>query len=683
MRQTTASDEGSNRLPPTDRAETMVDYQDQPIVAADDCERTTQPLCIETMSDATTRYDGEKTPQPLCVEMSDATTRYGGEQSGNVALAKLQPRRKRKKMKEIMDQIEEIIPIVEPNECYEIYEKQLFKNKDTLSRTISMIALKEKYQYRVFKSDKTRIILRCVDENCKWRVRATKYNETDMFQVTKYNETHTCSLDLLQCDHRQASSQIISEHIKKKYEESGRTVYAPNNIIEDLKNEFGIDVSYEKAWRARKIALEKIGGDVDKSYEELASFLYTLNKTNPGSVADIVLDDENKFKYMFMAVAASIHGWKHCRPVIVVDEIFLECKHRGSLLCACAEDANNQIFPLAFGIGESENDESWEYFFKRLSEAFSERDGMWIVSDQHPSIHEEAAKSYPNALLGYCNCQLLQNLEVKFRGVSKALAENFKGASGAYDKEEFEFYMSKLDKAHGGIRKYLEGVGLQKWARAFSPKSRYGVMTLNIAESMNIHDENVRDMPVATLMEWLRSMLQDWFCIRRQNAEVASTKLAEEAENEVRKNFEESSKLTTKPTNDDIFEVYNKNKSWVVNMKQKTCTCGRLEHDQLPCSHSIAASNKMNMGIYKYSSYYYTNEALQNTYHHTVHPLGDSSTWNVPDNIKAMKIFAPSTKNPPGRPRTNKIPSAEETEKTKVKCGRCGRFGHNRKTCKC
>lgn len=106
------------------------------------------------------------------------------------------------------------------------------------------------------------------------------------------------------------------------------------------------------AWRARELAVKSMRGQAEESYAELAPFLHTVKKTNLGIVTDIVYDTDGKFRYMFMVLAASIKGWEHCRPVIVVDGTFLKCKHGGSLLCACAEDAENQIFPLAFGTGD-------------------------------------------------------------------------------------------------------------------------------------------------------------------------------------------------------------------------------------------------------------------------------------------------------------------------------------------
>lgn len=123
-------------------------------------------------------------------------------------------------------------------------------------------------------------------------------------------------------------------------------------------------MSYVKAWRARELALEDMRGAPDESYGDIPPFLYKLEKKNQGSVTDIVCNDENKFINMFMAIAASIKGWEHCRPIIVVDGTFLKCKFGGTMITACAQDASNQIFPFAFAIGDAEDDKTWDYFFE-------------------------------------------------------------------------------------------------------------------------------------------------------------------------------------------------------------------------------------------------------------------------------------------------------------------------------
>ncbi|XP_038880138.1 uncharacterized protein LOC120071823 isoform X2 [Benincasa hispida] len=44
----------------------------------------------------------------------------------------------------------------------------------------------------------------------------------------------------------------------------------------------------------------------------------------------------------------------------------LKNKYFGTILSSCKLDGNSQIIPLAFAIVDSENDHSWESFFRNL-----------------------------------------------------------------------------------------------------------------------------------------------------------------------------------------------------------------------------------------------------------------------------------------------------------------------------
>lgn len=59
-----------------------------------------------------------------------------------------------------------------------------------------------------------------------------------------------------------------------------------------------------------------------------------------------------------MALSASISGWEYCKPMIVIDDMYLNGHHGGTLYIGCTQGANNSIFVLAFRIGNNENDRS-------------------------------------------------------------------------------------------------------------------------------------------------------------------------------------------------------------------------------------------------------------------------------------------------------------------------------------
>ena len=58
---------------------------------------------------------------------------------------------------------------------------------------------------------------------------------------------------------------------------------------------------------------------------------------------------------------SSIKGFmQYIRPVIVVDGTYLKGLYRGSIFVATCFDGNNQLYPLAIRIMDSENNDAWE-----------------------------------------------------------------------------------------------------------------------------------------------------------------------------------------------------------------------------------------------------------------------------------------------------------------------------------
>ncbi|CAA7044070.1 unnamed protein product [Microthlaspi erraticum] len=117
--------------------------------------------------------------------------------------------------------------------------------------------------------------------------------------------------------------------------------------------------------------MENAHGSIAGSYTILPAYLALLQRTNPGSIFFLDHVEEplggSRFKFAFIAYGASIAGFPYMRKVIVVNGASLKWWYGGCLLSACAQDANFQIFPLAFAIFDYENDASWQWFMSKLN----------------------------------------------------------------------------------------------------------------------------------------------------------------------------------------------------------------------------------------------------------------------------------------------------------------------------
>lgn len=323
-----------------------------------------------------------------------------------------------------------------------------------------------------------------------------------------------------------------------------KTKYTVADVVRDLRHDHKVKVKYSKAWRSTKKAKDKVRGKASDSYAELPNYLYMLHCKNPGSFIELKSDENGVFLYTFVALNSSIKGWKYCIPVVIVDGTFLNATYKGTLLVATSQDAEGKIFPLAFGVADSENDNSWEWFFDKFRKAFGIRENMIIISDRHESIIKATMTVYPEVEHAACTFHLLKNLKSKFKKSSKKFQDVFFAAANAYTIKKFEYNMRELDSIDQRIRPYLEEIGYKKWTRIHSTNNRYSNMTSNIAESLNAAIVAVRELPVCTMLECLRALVQQWSWNNRKIANDTKTKLTSKHEMILNDNYIYSLKLT-------------------------------------------------------------------------------------------------------------------------------------------
>ncbi|XP_062088805.1 uncharacterized protein LOC133795368 [Humulus lupulus] len=554
----------------------------------------------------------------------------------------------------------------------------VFQDKQSMITSMSLWSIRSNYQHRVKRASNRDYVLVCLDEECKWYFRSSKLRQTGLYKVRKFDRQHTCSLNKLVANHPQAKSKVVSECIKRRLLDP-KTKYNPRDIMNTMIDEYSVSISYQKAWRAKEKARETILGCPQNSYRFLPGFLFNLQKSTK---TDLVVDENNRFKYLLFAIGASIKGWAHCTPIIVVDGTFLKASYGGTLLTASAQNANRKIHPLAFGIVDSENDTSWEWFMNKVKEAYGERNGQCIISDRHESIKKVIDNVYDGTTHGVCTYHLLKNIKKNFKKGGDDLKTAFNGACRAYNKNEFQKYMLDLDGIDDRIRNYLTNeVGLEKCTRLYSNNNRYSTMTSNIAESINLAIKEVRELPVTPLVEALRSLVQEWYLKNKNIAAFTFTRLPTTPDLMIRKRRDDCAQYKVESSNQFVFTVYDEETPYIVNMEKKTCTCKRFEYDERPCSHAMAVIIKKNLNCYDYVSYYYTKEAYMATYEDSVMPLGDQHSWEIPVELTQHEVLPPLTKRPARRPKQTRYRAFSEY-KVQNLCGRCGGKGHNRRTCK-
>ncbi|KAI8572577.1 hypothetical protein RHMOL_Rhmol01G0210300 [Rhododendron molle] len=136
-----------------------------------------------------------------------------------------------------------------------------------------------------------------------------------------------------------ANSTLISQLIKDDVRDKSKKRHV--DVVDDLKEYYGVDVSYNRAWLAVKKAKSSAFGDYSDSFNQLQWYRNVVLNSDP-------------------------RRFKHHRPVISVDATFLKARHMGCLMSALAKDGNAGLFPLCFGLVNYENNDIWLWFMEKL-----------------------------------------------------------------------------------------------------------------------------------------------------------------------------------------------------------------------------------------------------------------------------------------------------------------------------
>ncbi|TXG49460.1 hypothetical protein EZV62_025335 [Acer yangbiense] len=485
---------------------------------------------------------------------------------------------------------------------------ELFPSKKQLQSQVGSYALNNGFQIRVFKSDTTRYQVRCIIEDCNWRLRAAKVHNSDYFQIRKFDNQHTCLTEARFSHQRKASARVIEEHIHEKFRD--HRLYKPKEIIHDMQREFGISCNYHKGYRARHIALEEVQGTPVESYSILPSYLYMLEQANPGTITDLHTDSSNKFM---------------------------------------------------------------------LYKAIDEVDDLVIVFDRKGNITTGVEKVFPNSFHGACAVHLEQNI-VGHYGRNKTLKSYFRRATRVYRESQFLQRMEQLKNINPEAAQYVTDVGIEHWARAYSPRKRYKLMSTNIAEAMNNAIKECKELLITGVIDYIRGVLQSCFHDRRTAALKLTTQLTTVADVAIGVKDKKARYMRIYPITFYMFLVKDGDLDGNVDLTAKTCTCKEFDVDQLPCAHALACIMLQGFSFVDYCSPYYSNAFLVATYSGEIHLVGQPSEWLVHEDIASIIVHPPVGRRGPGRLKKNRTPSFSE-EVTQRICTTCHRVGHNSHTC--
>ncbi|XP_073045810.1 uncharacterized protein [Primulina eburnea] len=285
-------------------------------------------------------------------------------------------------------------------------------------------------------------------------------NDSRAFSVRTYCDTHTCGLTGRRKRIRGASSAVVRDMLVDNFQ--GHPVpMVPKAVMAMMRNSMNANISYYKAWKEKKLAENMLKGDPTQSFNKLSCYLHMVEQMNRGSIKDIFFDEENRFKYMYLAFGACVRGYRNMRKVV-------------------------------------------------LLEVVPDEDELVIISDRHQGIINEVSTVYRNAHHGHFTWHLSQNMKTRCK--KKGATEMFLRIAKIYKTFEFDIAYNDFRNRYPEAAQYLdERHSLDRWTRVYCPKTRYNIMTTNGVESINARLLEERKLPIISLLDSLQKLASSWF----------------------------------------------------------------------------------------------------------------------------------------------------------------------------
>lgn len=135
----------------------------------------------------------------------------------------------------------------------------IFNTKKLVKEAVKDYAMLHKKNLHLDKNDSNRLVIRCM-EGCPFYLRVSKSTQSHYWQVVSFIDDHTC--------HRIAKNrQAKTEWLAKKF--IPILIRKGKGLIAEAIDKWGIKLSKDQAYRAKRRALEKIQGAASDQYLHL------------------------------------------------------------------------------------------------------------------------------------------------------------------------------------------------------------------------------------------------------------------------------------------------------------------------------------------------------------------------------------------------------------------------------
>jgi hypothetical protein len=315
-------------------------------------------------------------------------------------------------------------------------------------------------------------------------------------------------------------------------------------------------------------------------------------------------------------------------PYLAIDATFLTWRFKGQLVAACAVDGYNFIFSVAYGVLETESEESWTWFLQNLHRAIAHPNGLVIHTYVCKGLEVAMDNMFPGVEHRECMCHLVANFGKKFK--QKVYADNLWPTSLTRSLKKHNYHMRKLYK-NDKVKEYLKTHHSKIWARSqFSDLSKVDYVHNNLAESFNSMIRKLKGLYLVDLLDKIRIAYIKKFhvCAGIVAAKFMGHIIIPSVMNELKQKTRglEMDITLCSATTTKVSFLDKEKREWryPVDLEARTCSCRQWQITGLPCIHAlffITTLSGQAGNIKQYVHEYYSVARFKATYAHALPAL--------------------------------------------------------------
>ncbi|XP_021722003.1 uncharacterized protein LOC110689530 [Chenopodium quinoa] len=390
------------------------------------------------------------------------------------------------------------------------------------------------YNIRWFKVEKNKKMEARCKSGCEWKLYASWDGEHKSFVVSSCNPENTCNR--ADYENLQAKAGWFAKEYLQKYIDNPN--WSRKELEKDVMERFGVRLSKWNCYRVKTIAHKLLHGNLFDHYSQLATYLSELKKS----------------------------------------------------------DVDNQMFPVAWGVVEAENNDSWSWFLETLKLDMPDFGGedSTVISDQHKHKKhggDELKKLFWRAVYAYTKADHEKALK-EMKTISPAAVEDF------------------IKQKPQAFCRY-----------GFRTVTKCNLVVNNLAETFNGWILEAISKPIIHMLEDIRRALMERLFKKKTLMERAKDIICPRIRKRLEKNKEYAKCCTVLASGRTEFEVLHGMEVLVVNLDLKTCTCRRWDLHGFPCCHVIAACNWLRVPCEDYVDASLTKARYLQAYSGSIKPL--------------------------------------------------------------